>query len=104
VSSRQDLRERLLPVVPGRLRAIIATVAGAGLRWGEAAGLQLDVLQLDRACIEVVRTVVEVSGRTSFNPFPRRPLDGPATAGTSQAEGGSPDVLDPVGLSRELTD
>jgi integrase len=38
-SSRSDLRTRLLPAVPERHRVIVATAGGAGLRWGEAAGL-----------------------------------------------------------------
>jgi integrase len=39
----------------------VATAAGAGLRWGEAAGLRVDALDLDQGVIEVVRTVVECS-------------------------------------------
>ncbi|MGE3795984.1 MAG: tyrosine-type recombinase/integrase [Dehalococcoidia bacterium] len=71
VISRPDLRRRLLPVVPARYRGIVATAAGAGLRWGEAAGLRVDALDLDTARLHVVRTVVEVSGHTSFKPFPK---------------------------------
>lgn len=71
IISRHDLRSLLLPAAPPRHRAIIATAAGAGLRWGEAAGLRLDALDLDRARLSVVRTVVEVSGRTEFKPFPK---------------------------------
>jgi integrase len=57
--------------VPERHRAIVATAAGAGLRWGEAGGLRLDAVELGQGVIEVVRTVVEVSGNTSFKPFPK---------------------------------
>ena len=71
VISREDLRSKLLPVTPDRYRAIIATAAGAGLRWGEAAGLRLDALDLKRARLSVIRTVVEVSGHTSFKPYPK---------------------------------
>jgi integrase len=71
IISRSDLRSRLLPAVPERHRAIVATAAGAGLRWGEAAGLRLDAVDLGQGVIEVVRTVVEVSGHTSFKPFPK---------------------------------
>jgi integrase len=71
IISREDLRGRLLPVVPARHRAIVATAAGAGLRWGEAAGLRLDAINLERRTLDVVRTVVEVSGNTSFKPFPK---------------------------------
>lgn len=71
IISRTDLRERLLPALPERHRAIVATAAGAGLRWGEAAGLRLDALDLAQSRLTVIRTVVEVSGRTSFKPFPK---------------------------------
>lgn len=71
IISRPDLRNRLLPAVPERYRGIVATAAGAGLRWGEVAGLRIDALDLDAARLSVIRTVVEVSGRTSFKPFPK---------------------------------
>lgn len=47
VVSQDEVRSKLLPVVPERYQAIVATAAGTGLRWGEVAGLQLDVLDLD---------------------------------------------------------
>src|SRR5882757_74127 len=59
IISREDLRGRLLPKVPERHRAIVATAGGAGLRWGEAAGLRIDAINLERGSLEVVRTVVE---------------------------------------------
>jgi integrase len=71
VISRYELRSELLPVTPDRYRAITATGAGAGLRWGEAAGLRLDALDLKRARLSVIRTVVEVSGHTTFKPYPK---------------------------------
>ena len=71
VISRAELRNKLLPAAPAQYQAIIATAAGAGLRWGEAAGLRLDALDLNRARLSVVRTVVEVSGHTSFKPYPK---------------------------------
>ncbi|MBV9142485.1 MAG: tyrosine-type recombinase/integrase [Pseudonocardiales bacterium] len=40
-------------------------------RWGEVAGLRLDALDLDRTQLRVIRTVVEVSGHTSFKPYPK---------------------------------
>jgi integrase len=61
----------LLPVVPDRYRAIVATAGGAGLRWGEAAGLCADAIDLDQRRLRVIRTVIEVSGQTSFKPFPK---------------------------------
>jgi integrase len=71
IISRPDLRTRLLPAVPPRYRGIVATAAGAGLRWGEAAGLRNDALDLDAGRLSVIRTVVEVSGHASFKPFPK---------------------------------
>jgi integrase len=71
IISRAALRETLLPVVPERHRAMIATAAGAGLRWGEVAGLMDDALDLDAGTLRVIRTVVEVAGHRSFKPFPK---------------------------------
>lgn len=71
IISRPDLRAVLLPAVPLRYRGIVATAAGAGLRWGEAAGLRGDALDLDAGRLSVIRTVVEVSGHVSFKPFPK---------------------------------
>ena len=71
VISRAELLTKLLPGVPHRYRAIIGTAAGTGLRWGEAAGLCDDALDLDRARLRVIRTVVEVGGHTAFKPYPK---------------------------------
>ena len=70
IITREKLVNSLFPVVPDRYRAIVATAGGAGLRWGEAAGLCADALDLDRRRLRV-RTIIEVSGRTSFKPFPK---------------------------------
>lgn len=71
IIDRAVFRSSLLPVVPDRYRAIVAVGGGAGLRWGEAAGLCADALDLDAARLRVIRTVIEVSGHTSFKPFPK---------------------------------
>jgi integrase len=71
VISRSELRDELLPEVPPRHRALVAVAAGAGLRWGEVAGLCRDAVDLDRARLSVIRTVVEVNGNTSMKPFPK---------------------------------
>lgn len=71
VISRADLREMLLPVVPARHRALVATAAGAGLRWGEAVGLCRDAVDLERGRLTVLRTVIEVNGVTSIKRFPK---------------------------------
>ncbi|WP_445187215.1 tyrosine-type recombinase/integrase [Pseudonocardia sp. Cha107L01] len=102
VISREDLRGLLLPAVPERYRAVVAMAAGAGLRWGEVVGVCLDAIDLERAQVRVIRTVIEVSGHTSFKPFPkstagRRTVPLPAwlvgimrehMAGVSPGEGG----------------
>jgi integrase len=71
IISRSELRDVLLPEVPHRHRALIATAAGTGLRWGEAVGLCRDTVDLDRARLSVIRTVIEVNGNTSMKPFPK---------------------------------
>lgn len=59
IISRDAVRRTLLPAAPDRYRAIITTAAGAGLRWGEAAGLRSDALDLDGRELRVIRTVIE---------------------------------------------
>ena len=71
IVSRHELRTALLPVLPARHCAIVATAAGTGLRWGEVAGLRRDALDLDGRSLSVLRTVIEVSGNTSFKAFPK---------------------------------
>lgn len=71
IISREDFRRKLLPAVPDFYRGVVAAAGGAGLRWGEAAGLCLDALNLDAGTLRVIRTVVEVSGQTWFKPFPK---------------------------------
>jgi integrase len=71
IISREELMTVLIPVVPDRYRAIVATAGGAGLRWGEAAGLCADAIDLDQRRLRVIRTIIEVSGQTSFKPFPK---------------------------------
>jgi integrase len=71
IITREELMTVLLPVVPDRYRAIVATAGGAGLRWGEAAGLCIDAVDLDQCHLRVVRTVIKVGEQTSFKPFPK---------------------------------
>ena len=71
VISRETFRHKLLPVVPDRYRGIVAVAGGAGLRWGEAAGLCADAVDLDAGTVRVIRTVVEVAGTTSFKGYPK---------------------------------
>jgi integrase len=71
VIERAVFRSTLLPAVPDRYRGIVAVAGGCGLRWGEAAGLCVDALNLDRASLRVIRTVIEIAGHTSFKPYPK---------------------------------
>lgn len=71
VITRRELRTQLLPAVPERYRALVATAGGTGMRWGELVGLCTDALDLDAGTVRVIRTVVEVAGHTSFKPFPK---------------------------------
>jgi integrase len=71
VIDRDTIRHHLLPAVPDRYRSLVATAAGTGMRWGELAGLCDDALDPQRRTLRVIRTVVEVSGNTSFKPYPK---------------------------------
>ncbi|MEU4743610.1 tyrosine-type recombinase/integrase [Actinosynnema sp. NPDC023658] len=71
VISRELLRTRLLPAVPDRYRAVVAMAAGTGQRWGETIADRLDVIDLDKRVVRVVRTIIEVGGHTSYKPFPK---------------------------------
>jgi integrase len=71
IISRHELRTALLPALPARHRAIVATASGTGLRWGEVAGLRRDALDLHGRSLSVLRTVIEVSGNTTFKAFPK---------------------------------
>jgi integrase len=64
-------RRQLIPAVVERYRALVAVAGGTGLRWGEAIGLCDDAVDLDRGHLQVIRTVIEVSGHTSFKPYPK---------------------------------
>ena len=76
VISRAELQRALLPAVPARHRAIVATAAGAGLRWGEAAGLRADALDLDGCELQVVRTTSWKSVRVpTTTGLVRHPVD-----------------------------
>lgn len=57
--------------MPDRYRAVVAMAAGTGQKWGEAVGDCMDAVDLDKRVVRVVRTIIEVSGRTSFKPYPK---------------------------------
>ncbi len=69
--SQAEFRDRLLPVVPARYRALVAVAGGGGLRWGEAVGLRWDAVDLDASTIRVLRVVVEASGYVSEKAYPK---------------------------------
>jgi integrase len=69
--TRDELLGQLLPALPEHYRALVATAAGAGLRWGECMGLRWDAVDLGRRALSVVRVVVEVSGRVADKPYPK---------------------------------
>jgi integrase len=56
IATREDVRQRLVPVVqPTRYRTLVATAAFTGLRWGEAVGLCRDAVDLDGRIVRVIR-------------------------------------------------
>jgi integrase len=67
----EAFRRQLVPAVVDRYRALVAVAGGTGLRWGEAIGPCDDAVDLDRGHLQVIRTVIEVSGYTSFKPYPK---------------------------------
>jgi integrase len=61
----------LLPVIPDRWRALVGLAGGAGLRWGECAGLRWDAVDLDAGLVYVTRVAVEVACHVTDKPFPK---------------------------------
>ncbi|MEW2376786.1 tyrosine-type recombinase/integrase [Micromonospora sp. NPDC047812] len=98
--SREDFFGRLLPAVPSRHRGIVSAAAGAGLRWGECAGLTWSSVDLDRALLRVVQVAEETHGGIVLRPYPKSragvrsvPLPGFLLSALRQlqAEAGDPD-------------
>jgi integrase len=69
--TRDQLLGRVLPVLPRRHRALVATAAGAGLRWGECVGLRRRRIDLLRRELQVVEVAVEVAGRVTCKRYPK---------------------------------
>jgi integrase len=69
--SRGDFFGKLLPAVPARYRAIVCAAAGAGLRWGECAGLPWSAVDLDKRTLRVVQVAVETHGGIVIRPYPK---------------------------------
>ncbi len=69
--SREDFFGRLLPAVPARHRALLCTAAGAGLRWGECAGLTWGSVDLEKARLRVNQVAVETPSAVTLRRFPK---------------------------------
>jgi integrase len=69
--TRDELRAKLLPATPPRHRAMICLAAGAGLRWGECAGLAWSGLDLDTADVVVRQVAVETAAKIEVRPYPK---------------------------------
>lgn len=69
--SREAFFGRLLPAVPAAYRAIVCAAAGAGLRWGECAGLAWASVDLDRSLLHVVQVAEETHGGVVIRPYPK---------------------------------
>ncbi|MEH1123721.1 tyrosine-type recombinase/integrase [Micromonospora sp. CPCC 206061] len=69
--SRGAFFGKLLPAVPARYRAIVCAAAGAGLRWGECAGLPWSAVDLDKRTLRVVQVAVETHGDIVIRPYPK---------------------------------
>ncbi|WP_174535057.1 tyrosine-type recombinase/integrase [Micromonospora chalcea] len=69
--SREYFFGRLLPAVPPRHQGIVSAAAGAGLRWGECAGLTWSSVDLDRASLRVVQVAEETHGGIVLRPYPK---------------------------------
>lgn len=69
--SRESFLGILLPAVPLDHRAIVATAAGAGLRWGEAAGLPWGAVDLTRQRLRIRQVAVESAAAVTVRPYPK---------------------------------
>lgn len=58
----------LADAMPSRFRALIITAALTGLRWGELVALERGDIDLKRATVRVVRTLVKVGNRLEVGP------------------------------------
>jgi hypothetical protein len=69
--SKENFFGSLLPSLPVEHRALVALAAGAGLRWGECAGLPWGAIDVDRAVVSVVQVAVATAGSVTVKPYPK---------------------------------
>lgn len=69
--SRADFLGKLLPVLPAEHRALVCTAAGAGLRWGECAGLPWSAVDVVGGTVRVAQVAEETAGATALRPYPK---------------------------------
>lgn len=65
------IRHGQLPAVPAEHRGIVCAAAGAGLRWGECAGLPWEAVDLDRGLLHVAQVAVETHGGIVLRAYPK---------------------------------
>ncbi|MGH3503668.1 MAG: tyrosine-type recombinase/integrase [Nocardioidaceae bacterium] len=88
--------DKLLPAVPKFYRALPATAACAGLRWGECLGLRWSDVDLTEHVLTVRRTLVEVRGAVTVKPYPK-------SQASQRTVPIAPFLLDALRAHRELT-
>jgi integrase len=69
--TREQFFGQLLPAVPPRHRAIVCLAAGAGLRWGECAGLTWGAIDVVKATVRVVQVAEETPRGVTLRPYPK---------------------------------
>ncbi|MGN9811138.1 tyrosine-type recombinase/integrase [Micromonospora sp. BQ11] len=69
--SRDVFFGRLLPAVPAEYRGIVCAAAGAGLRWGECAGLPWEAVDLAQGLVHVAQVAVETHGGIVLRAYPK---------------------------------
>jgi integrase len=69
--TRDELHAKLLPAVPEQYRVLVCLAAGAGLRWGECAGLAWPAVDLDAREVQVHQVAVETSGPIVLRAYPK---------------------------------
>jgi integrase len=69
--SRQIFVAALLPAVPLDHRALVGVGGGAGLRWGEAAGLPWGAVDLTRGHLTVGQVAVETAAEVTLRAYPK---------------------------------